>query len=122
MILLDDLTRICSGFLVNNTDEDETNYFQTAFHCADIHTPLYNGVLSQAEIDDVLDWVVFFNYESPACSPETEPQDHKSLSGTTLKARGVDSDFLLVELSEMTPNAWPYYLGGLGQRQPKPVV
>ena len=104
MIINDSGTRICSGALVNNEQENLTPYFLSANHCYD---------------SNVSDWVFWFNYESSSCSnPSSEP-GHKGISGATLKARHRDSDFLLVELSKKPPaNYNTYYAGWSAKNTP----
>jgi hypothetical protein len=112
MVLLSNGTRWCSGALVNNTNQDNTPYFLTAFHCLDtVPPPFGDGVLSQAEIDDAEAWIFRFNYDSPQCTPSSEPYTWQSISGATFRAGKADSDFALMELSSMTPYAYPYYAG-----------
>ncbi|SHF58884.1 hypothetical protein SAMN05443144_110108 [Fodinibius roseus] len=103
MVLVDQNTRLCSGALVNNVLEDRTPYFLSAFHCADRLTP--NGSLSSAEIADAEDWLFWFNYKSETCSdPNSEP-GHNAVSGASFRAANSDSDFLLLELSNIPPQA-----------------
>lgn len=75
---------LCTGALINNTQYDGRPYVLTANHC-------HNA--------NVASWVFRFNWESPDCSnPGTEPT-FTSLSGSTLRARRVASDFCLVEIA-----------------------
>jgi len=108
LILLSDLTRNCSGSLINNTAQDDTPYILTAAHC--INT-FRSSPLTQTEIDAAEDWIVWYQYESAACSPTTEPSYKPATYGTTLRAYNMDSDFALVEVNAMSPYAYPYYAG-----------
>ena len=88
----------CTGALINNTNEDKTPYFLTANHC-------YRGAVS------VVSWVFYFNYESPTCANENVPKN-QSITGASLRARAVDTDFCLLELSRMPPDSYDVYYAG----------
>ncbi len=89
---------ICSGTLVNNTEQDQTPYILSAAHCYD--RPEY------AETS-----VYTFNYESPYCAPLDGDPSH-SVSGAVLKAQSDSLDFALTELSLIPPPGYrPYYAG-----------
>jgi hypothetical protein len=82
----------CSGALINNTAEDHTPFVLTAFHCMDGNTPLYDM------------WRFDFFYESTSCSdPQTEPT-FVSLTGSEFRAGHVETDFLLLEMTEELPS------------------
>ncbi len=53
----------CSGSLINNTCNDYTPYFLTAFHCIDFDE---NRILSSGEQDDTETWEFSFKYISHA--------------------------------------------------------
>lgn len=96
----------CTGSLVNNTAVDGKEYFLTASHCG-----------NNANSDDFLQWLFYFNYESPDCSrPATAPEIH-SLSGSQKLASAPNStsagsDFLLLLLNQPIPKSYkPYYNG-----------
>ncbi|MFH1319829.1 MAG: PKD domain-containing protein, partial [Bacteroidota bacterium] len=94
----------CSGSLVNNTDEDCTPYFLTAFHCGD-----------GASTSDLNQWTFYFNYEASGCSnPGSQPSSN-TMTGCSKKAEGDisgGSDFYLVELNNIIPDYYsPYYNG-----------
>ncbi|MBU0765178.1 MAG: PKD domain-containing protein, partial [Bacteroidetes bacterium] len=94
----------CSGTLVNNTLEDGTPYYLTAYHCGP-------GVSSA----DLAQWQFYFQYEATDCTtPGSEPS-YKTITGATFRADGPTaggSDFLLIELSGMPPASYtPYYNG-----------
>lgn len=89
---------LCTGALVNNTNEDGTPYVYTAGHCIDNNKSANESIF-------------LFNYESPYCGDIDGDVSH-SLSGSALKAASDSLDFSLVELSEIPPaNYRPYYLG-----------
>ena len=87
----------CTGTLINNTNEDKKPYFLTANHC-------YGSI-------SVASWVFYFNYESPTCANEDVPKN-ESISGASLIARAVDTDFCLLELSSMPPASYDVYYAG----------
>ena len=109
MILLDDGTRLASGAIINNTRLDYTPYLLLAFHSID--TSPEDGILSAAEIQDAEQWMVMFNYESPNCTDIDGPIT-QTVSGTTLKAGNVVTDFALLELSTTPPSTYDVYYAG----------
>lgn len=91
----------CSGSLVNNTEQDQTPYLLTAFHC------IVEG------FDPVFDqWQFTFGYETASCeNPNAEPI-LKTVVGAELVAGKQDPDFLLVKISTAIPSAFsPYFAG-----------
>ena len=90
----------CTGSLINNTNNDGTNYFLTASHCTGISTSDYSQ------------WIFYFNYEAAGCSnPGSEPTSN-SITGATQKSRNENTDFLLLELSSTIPTAYDVYYNG----------
>ena len=92
---------ICSGALVNNTNEDLHPYFLTANHCL-------GGNPSNAE-----NWVFYFNHEIPDCggSDDDAPVD-QSVSGSVVVARNTESDFALLELDTEIPASYNVCFSG----------
>lgn len=89
---------ICTGTLLNNTNEDLRPYVISAAHCYDM--------LKYAETS-----VYTFNYESPYCAPLDGDPSH-SVSGAVMKAFSDSLDFSLVELSIVPPPEFrPFYSG-----------
>lgn len=91
---------LCSGVLVNNTNQDGKAYLLTANHCID------NFV-------DASSAIFYFNYESPTCENQDGTED-QSISGSTLIASPPFKtlDFTLLELSvDPLPEYKPYYAG-----------
>ena len=88
-------SRLCTGSLINNTEQDLTPYFLTANHCL-------GGQNS---------WVFIFNYESPGCTNQDGPLNY-SVSGSTLLANSSGSDFALLELSQSIPENYNVYYSG----------
>jgi len=92
---INQLAAICSGALINNTNEDGIPYFLTANHCAD-------GIGSPYEY---WNWVFLFNHESSTCSGTTA-QITQSVSGSTLLSNGTSSDYLLLLLDNTPPDSY----------------
>jgi hypothetical protein len=83
----------CTGFMVNNTAEDQTPYFQTADHC---------GLDSRNDSS----LVVYWNFESPVCGDLSGGSLDDWQSGSTFRAGYSTSDFTLVELDDVPDPAW----------------
>ncbi len=93
-----DGVEICTGSLINNTNEDQKPYIISAAHC-------YN------EWEYAETTVYVFNYESPFCAP-LDGDPINSVSGAIMKAQSDSMDFSLVELSLIPPPDFrPYYAG-----------
>ena len=94
---------LCSGTLINNTANDGTPYFLTAYHCGGDATAADRNV-----------WQFYFNYERPGCPNTGTPPDNV-ITGCTYKAGGDisgGSDFQLLLLSSSPSLSWnPYYNG-----------
>lgn len=100
----------CTGTMVNNTRYDNTPYLLTADHCA------YKNS-NYATVEDLEEWIFYFNYESETCeNPSFEP-DLLSLTGCEKIAHGgyrglTGSDFFLVKLYDDIPPEWNVYFNG----------
>lgn len=96
-------TYLCSGTLINNTNEDKTPYVLTAYHCFEFMTP---EEISQAEF--------FFEYETPDCEDMTRPtyKYHKGAQPLVLNPIDDGSDGALLKLSENIPDDWDVYYNG----------
>ncbi len=81
---------LCTGFMINNTAEDGTPYFLTAYHCN-----------VRANVAPTV--VVYWNYESPTCGQQDGGSFDDSQSGSTLRAEYETSDVTLLELDN-TPD------------------
>ena len=100
---------LCTGVLVNNTNNDGKPYIYTAAHCV---FDRFSGEYRPT--------VFYFNYESPFCDGP-DGNDQFSIAGATLLATGDTSenprdadslDFALLELSVTPPDSFmPYYAG-----------
>lgn len=88
----------CTGFLVNNTNEDGSPYMLTANHC--IHTD-----------SDAENLIAYFNYENEDCQNISRITS-QTISEATMLATNSNYDFSLVKLSEAPPASYqPYYAG-----------
>ncbi|MCD7973436.1 MAG: T9SS type A sorting domain-containing protein [Candidatus Azobacteroides sp.] len=95
---------LCSGAMINNTEEDGTPFFLTSCHCMDIAGKTYEQLASTI--------IVFFNYQSPACNSGIRGTEEMSMSSTIFRAADKRLDFALIELLEIPPADFrPYYLG-----------
>jgi subtilisin-like proprotein convertase family protein len=85
----------CTGFLVNNTRQDCTPYFMTAYHCG----------ITQGSAPSL---VAYWNFENSTCRQPNSPQSGGPGNGTlsdfntgaTFKAGWSNSDFTLVEFDD----------------------
>lgn len=91
-------TELCSGVMLNNTNQQNIPYLLTAQHC----------ISSES---DAAKTIFVFNYESPWCDGPDSRVSH-SLSGSTLNAMNESSDFSLVKLSKFPPFVYKPYLAG----------
>ncbi|RME24131.1 MAG: hypothetical protein D6798_11930, partial [Deltaproteobacteria bacterium] len=77
----------CTGFMVNNTAEDQTPYFQTAHHC---------GITSR----NAASFVAYWNYQSPTCGARGGGSLDQFQTGATVVADYASSDFTLLLLDD----------------------
>ncbi len=97
---------LCSGSLVNNTSQDCTPYFLSAFHCGD-----------GATAADRNQWLFSFGYEAPGCTTPTSAGYQAQITGCTLVAEavnnaGTNSDMLLVQLNSSNFGTYVPYFNG----------
>lgn len=94
---------VCSGSLVNNTNQDGTPYFLTAYHCG-----------GEASAADKNLWQFYFNFERPGCKTGSAPVN-QVLTGCEMLSYGDisgGSDLQLLLLSDDVPEIFnPYYNG-----------
>jgi len=95
MILTSGGSRLCTGSLINNTEQDLTPYFLTANHCLGGNN----------------NWIFMFNYESSGCSNQDGPTN-MTVQGSSLLASSSNSDFALLELSESIPDSYNVFFAG----------
>jgi hypothetical protein len=91
----------CSGVMLNNTADDLTPYFLTAWHC---------GITRHNDST----MVVYWNYQSPRCGQLSGGSLADNQSGATLLAELDDweSDFALVELDQRPEPSFNVYYAG----------
>ena len=93
---------VCTGALINNTENDGTPYFLTANHC-------YGG--------DEASWAFRFGWISPTnvCATTANSQSgptNMTISGSSLKSRSSSSDFALVQINSFIPSSWDRVFAG----------
>ena len=94
---------LCSGTIINNTEQDLTPYVLTAWHCGE-----------GATASDYNQWIFYFNYESSTCTGNWGPNSN-SMTGCDKRAEGsytTGSDFLLLELKYNVPTSYNTYFNG----------
>ena len=98
---------LCTGSLVNNTNNDCTPYFLTADHCG------YESSTTELNY-----WVFYFNYEATTCTGTLPQFTNHSVTGCTFVASdnygatSTGSDFYLVKFKNNVPTSYnPYYNG-----------
>ena len=99
---------VCTGFMVNNTAEDETPYFMTAYHC---------GVTSST--DSTL--VCYWNFVSPNCGDLCCGSLSQNQSGSTLMSSYYNSDFTLVLLDDDPDPSWDVTFAGWERSSSNPT-
>jgi len=102
MVFEQGMTGYCSGSLVNNTKEDGTPYFLTAYHCADVNlTPYWEY------------WQFDFDYESTNCTNPAQEPTPKVLTGCVPVSGWRGTDFLLLRIATpYLPPSYNLYLNG----------
>ncbi|MFH1417242.1 MAG: trypsin-like peptidase domain-containing protein, partial [Planctomycetota bacterium] len=98
---------VCTGFMVNNTAEDQTPYFMTAYHC---------GVTSST--DSTL--VCYWNFQSPNCGDLCCGSLSTNQSGSTFLAAYSSSDFTLVLLDDDPDPSWNITFAGWSNSSANP--
>lgn len=112
-------TAFCTGFLINNTQNDCKPYFMTANHC---------GV----DADNASSVVVFWNYENSTCRDMRPPvggflgdgnQDTYN-TGAIFRAAYALSDFTLLELDDPVADTAEYFFAGwnISEDLPKDTI
>lgn len=89
---------LCTGVLVNNTNQQNRALLITAQHCI-------------TDDIDASKSIFVFGYESPWCKGPDGHAYH-SISGSVLRSTNPDIDFSLVELSSFPPFTYHPYLAG----------
>ncbi len=100
---------LCSGALINNTNNDGTPYFLTASHC------LTSNALAAT-------LVAYFNYEYSTCSGGSIVQQNQTLSGASVLTYYTQSDYTLLLLDEMPTADYQAYFAGWDASGRMPVT
>ena len=99
---------ICTGFMTNNTAEDGTPYFMTAYHC-NVRAGAAPSV------------VVYWNFESPSCGQHGGGSKADAQSGAVLKAEYSPSDVTLLQLDDLPDPAFGVTYAGWDRGSGVPV-
>ena len=94
LVLLSSGTEWRSGSLLNNTSQNYTPYFLSAFHCIDTD---YSETLSTTEINNAQNWMFKFKYKKTSCNGSTVTSS-ATYNQAAFRAAWSDTDFLLMEL------------------------
>ncbi len=89
----------CSGFMVNNAENDNTPYFMTANHC---------GI----NAGNAASLVTYWNYETTTCGGPFDGSISQYNSGSIFRAARAGSDFTLVELDDPPDEAFNVHWAG----------
>lgn len=85
---------LCTGALLNNTANDGTRYYMSAYHCGALNNAIFR-----------------FNYEKSGCSSGIAPTNH-TVQGSVQLAGNQSFDYRFVRLSSSIPSSYaPYFLG-----------
>jgi hypothetical protein len=99
---------LCSGTMVNSTDQTGMPMFLTAGHCATTDA-LSGGELFDYSAQTI---IFYFNYESATCDPIINGSDAQTVSGAELLAYVENMDFALLRMGEMPKDNYRAYLAG----------
>jgi hypothetical protein len=94
---------VCSGSLVNNTINDGSGLFLSAYHCG-----------GDASAEDMQQWIFYFNYERTFCG-SLLTLSNQTLTGATLLAGTPiedNSDFMILQLNQPPPKSYRPYFNG----------
>lgn len=83
----------CTGFMINNVEQDFKPYFMTAEHCG----------ITATNAESV---VVYWNYETSQCGGTPDGTLTDWQTGASFRAAYADSDFTLLELKAQPDPRW----------------
>lgn len=89
----------CTGFMVNNTQNDKTPFFMTAQHCR----------ISAARASSL---VAYWNFQSSRCGGTRNGRKKQFSSGSQFLAGSSKSDFTLVKLNQAPNASWDVKYAG----------
>lgn len=85
---------LCTGSLLNNANNDGSQYYMSAYHCGSMTNAIFR-----------------FNFEKSGCGSGTAPTNH-TVQGSVQLAANQANDFRLARITSTIPSAYaPYYLG-----------
>ena len=100
---------ICSGSMINNTNNDLTPYFLTAWHCV-------NG-------ENVNTFRFYFNYETSGCSGNSASYGSYAYSSDLLVTSGdMDPDFALLLIDDDVYSSWNVFYAGWNRSNSSPTI
>ena len=100
---------ICSGSMINNTNNDLTPYFLTAWHCID-------G-------SNVNVFRFYFNYETSSCSGNNANYGSYAYSSDLLVTSGdMDPDFALLLIDDDIYASWNVFYAGWDRSSSTPTI
>ena len=100
---------ICSGSMINNTNNDLTPYFLTAWHCV--------------EGSNVNIFRFYFNYETSSCSGNNASYGSYAYSSDLLVTSGdMDPDFALLLIDDNIPTSWNVFYAGWNRSTSTPSI
>lgn len=108
---------LCTGTVINNTNEDGRDYILTAEHCFSIPFPeeQFNSAASNS--------IFIFNYESPWCNGPNG-SENQNIIGSIIRSRWAataGTDFALLELSNQIPTSFYTYYSGWSRQTSNPT-
>jgi lysyl endopeptidase len=89
----------CTGFMVNNTNNDRTPFFMTANHC---------GITS----GNAASLVTYWNYQRSTCRGSRASRSNQFNTGSQFLASSRKSDFTLVKLNQAPRSEWNVSFAG----------
>jgi hypothetical protein len=104
---------LCSGSLVNNTDEDFKPYILSAYHCS-------VTLESEASASDYNQWMFYFHYEKSGCDNDSPTVFYQTMTGCRKVAStpiNGGSDGLLLLLNQNIPDSYYAYYNGWNRRE-----
>tara|TARA_B100000676_G_scaffold126244_1_gene125519 strand:+ start:110 stop:2290 length:2181 start_codon:yes stop_codon:yes gene_type:complete len=100
---------ICSGSMINNTNNDLTPYFLTAWHCV-------TG-------ENVNTFRFYFNYETSGCSGNNASYGSYAYSSDLLVTSGdMDPDFALLLITDDIYSSWNVFYAGWDRSSSTPTL
>lgn len=102
---------VCSGSLINNTNQDGTAYILTASHCLNRNFKEKGNMAYIRE--SARQTVFFFNFRSPLAEQLVRGCEEQSLSGAEVVAYDEETDMCLLRIVGVDPNPRYQKSGGI---------